>query len=177
MIPPQPSFKAGVKGGVRVADGEQQKNQKTNQRPGELFFIIILFAIFGAFLIEAVKLTGLIQGASKGPGTIPQLVVFLVLILICIQGFFQIRNYSNKEKLDEILGYLFSKEVVLILLMVVLYAFLLEKLHFEITTLLFLFTAMYFIDRRKPLQKLLVSLGAIGFIVVVFAYLFKVVLP
>lgn len=157
---------------------EKQQMEKQQSKPGELLFIIILFAIIGAFFIESARLKGLFQGSFNGPGTIPQLIVIAMIIMICMHGLmiYKSNRLSGKEAV-KILPYLFSKNVLTLLILVTLYAFLLEILHFEITTFLFLFILMYFFDKTKPLQKLLVSLGTLGFIIAIFAYLFEVVLP
>jgi hypothetical protein len=156
----------------------QEKQQLAKQqKPGELFFLIILFAIVGAFFVEAAKLKGLFQGTFNGPGTIPQLIVVVMTIMICLHGYGIYKKSSFSSEPLKIIQYLFSINVIALLIMVVLYAFLLEILHFKLTTFFFLFLLMYFFDRKRPLQKLAVSLGTLGFIIVIFAFLFEVVLP
>ena len=152
----------------------QPKKQHVQQKPGELFFLIILFAIVGAFLVEAVKLKGVVQNSFNGPGTIPQLIAFSMIMMIMAQGSMILKRGPRGTEAGGILQYIFSKNVIALLIMVGLYAFLLEILHFEVTTLVFLFVLMYFFDKRRPLQKLLVSLGTVGFIILVFGYLFEV---
>lgn len=160
-----------------MQEKEQPKKQHAQQKPGELFFLIILFAIVGAFLVEAVKLKGVVQNSFNGPGTIPQLIAFSMIIMIVAQGLMILKKDFRRAEAGGILQYLFAKNVIALLIMVGLYAFMLEILHFEITTLVFLFVLMYFFDKSRPLQKLIVSLGTVGFIIMVFGYLFEVVLP
>ncbi len=160
-----------------MQEKERLEKQHAQQKPGEIFFLFILFAIVVAFFVESAKLKGMLQGSFNGPGTIPQLIVFAMIIMICVQGLMIFKNNPRGGETVEILRYLFSSKVIVLLILVTLYAFLLEILHFEITTFLFLFILMYSFDTRKPLQKLIISLGTVGFIIVVFGYLFEVVLP
>ncbi len=149
---------------------------KNSGKPGELLFVIFLFAITAAFLYEAMKLPGLQKGLANAPGAIPQLITVTVLVLICLVAAPLLRQ-GRKQAAAGAIGFLFSKEVVVLLILVLGYAFILELLHFELTTLIFLWTGMYFLERKNPFKKLIISVGTVGVIILIFFYAFRVVLP
>lgn len=157
---------------------EKVQGQETNktEKPGELYFIIFLFLLTGAFLFESFKLKGIMQGSSNGPGAIPQLMSLTILFMLCLVCIQYVRNHKEAAPV-KVLRYLFSTEVITLLVLVTLYAFLLELLHFEITTLLFLWAGMFLLERRNPFKKLIISVCTLGSIILIFAYVFKVILP
>ncbi|MDP3487984.1 MAG: tripartite tricarboxylate transporter TctB family protein [Bacillota bacterium] len=145
-------------------------------KPGELYFVMFLIIVTVAFLAESFKLPGLQNGNVGAPGVIPQVVTTTVLLLLCMVGFSLLRK-EKRPAVTAVLGFLFSTEVVVLLSLITLYAFVLELLRFEITSMLFLWVAMYFLERKQPVKKLLISAGTVGVIVLVFGYAFRVVLP
>lgn len=152
----------------------QEINKK--EKPGELYFIFFLFLLTGAFLLESFKLKGVLQGSFNGPGAIPQimsLTILFMLFLVCIQ---YVRNHKEAAPV-KVVRYLFSAEVITLLVLVTLYALFLELLHFEITTLLFLWAGMFLLERRNPLKKLIISVCTLGLIILIFAYVFRVIMP
>jgi hypothetical protein len=167
-------------GGVKILkidhfEEEQAKERKVIEKPGELFFIIILILIVAALLTESIKLKGIVQGTANGPGVMPQIISFMLLLLLVLICFQLIKK--KELKVMEVLQYLFSAEVIILLGLVVLFALLLERLHFELTALLFLWASMFLLERRDALKKLVISLFILGTIVLIFAYGFKVILP
>lgn len=157
---------------------EKVQGQEANKtdKPGELYFIISLFMLAGAFLIESLKLKGIIQGSSNGPGVIPQIMSLSILFMLCLVCIQYVRNHKESAPI-KVVRYLFSTEVITLLVLVTLYALLLELLHFEITSLLFLWVGMFLLERRNLLKKLIISVCTLGFLLLVFNYIFKVVLP
>ncbi|WP_422443930.1 tripartite tricarboxylate transporter TctB family protein [Thermoanaerobacterium sp. DL9XJH110] len=156
---------------------EQFELQRTKKNPGELYFLLLLFIINGAFFIESLKLKGIMQGLYNESGFIPQIISAVSIIMISILIIHYIRGNDTEKKPFEALRYLFSRDVIILLVLVILYAFVLEILHFKLATFLFLYISMLMFDRNKPVQKFIISLGTLVSIVVIFAYLFQVILP
>ena len=92
--------------------------------------------------------------------------------------FIQLMRERYKEgKITEVIKSLFCREVIIIIVMVTLYALLLEKLHFAPTTMLFLFFSMVLLERKKPVNKFIISAGTLASIILIFEYIFQVILP
>lgn len=157
---------------------EKEQGQETNktEKPGEIYFIISLFLLAGAFLLESLKLKGIMQGSSNGPGVIPQIMSLSILFMLCLVFIQYVRNHKEFAPIKAV-RYLFSTEVITLLVLVTLYALLLELLYFEITSLLFLWAGMFLLERNNPLKKLIISICVLGSILLVFNSVFKVVLP
>ncbi|MBD2846580.1 tripartite tricarboxylate transporter TctB family protein [Paenibacillus sp. IB182496] len=156
---------------------EQEPQRSPAQAPGEYLLVGLLLLIVGALFLEALKLPGIYQGYANDAGTLPQAVTSLLLLLLGMQAIGLIRRRAALGSLKEAAGYLFSKDILVLILGVTSYAVLVELLHFEITTFLFLWGCMMFLDWRRPWLKLLVSLGSVIGLILVFYTLFHVVLP
>lgn len=147
------------------------------QGPGEYLLVGLLFLIVGALFLESLKLPGIYQGHTNHAGTLPQAVISLILLLLGIQAVGLLRRRGTLGSLREARSYLLSKDVIVLILGVAAYAFLVELLHFEITTFLFLWGCMMFLDWRRPWLKLLVSLCTVAGLILIFHTIFHVVLP
>lgn len=146
-------------------------------RPGEYWIVGILLLIVGALFVEAARLPGIFQGFSHGTGTLPQIMTSTVLFLILLVVIGMVRRGYRQGTFREAVAYIFSPEVVILLIAVGAYALLVEWLHFNITTLIFLWGCMFAFDRKRPLHKLLVSAGTLVVLVVIFSTVFNVLLP
>lgn len=162
-----------------MGEKDQSVKQDIQRQPGELSFLVIFSLIVIALFIEAVKLDGIFQGFTKGPGTIPQIVLLAMLAMIGMLAGKVIKagNWFREFLSSETLGYLFSRNVILMLAVLIFYAIFLEILHFKLATFLFLSIMMYLLDPKRPVQKLAVAAGALFFVVVIFGMIFEVVLP
>ncbi|WP_020617984.1 tripartite tricarboxylate transporter TctB family protein [Paenibacillus daejeonensis] len=147
------------------------------QGPGEYLLVGLLFLVVGALFLESLKLPGIYQGYTNHAGTLPQTVISLILLLLGVQAVSLLRRRGTLGSLREARSYLFSKDVLVLIVGVSAYAFLVELLHFEITTFLFLWSCMMFLDWRRPWLKLLVSLGTVAGLILVFYTIFHIVLP
>lgn len=160
---------------IEYEQSQQSKIQAHN--PGEYIIIGVLFFITGALFVEAAKLPGLFGGAANGSGALPQIMTGTVLLLIVLVTINLIKSSYKQGKIKETISYLFSRDVVILLVAVICYAFLLETLHFKITTLLFLWSCMFFFDRKRPLHKLIIAIGTLIITVFIFSTIFNVLLP
>ncbi len=144
---------------------------------GEIWFLGLMFLMILALFLDSLKLKGIFTGFTN-PSSLPQiflLLLFFLIILVTCRTLF--RDKFKERSFKEAIKYLVSKDVVILLVMVLAYLLLLPFLHFTITSLIFLFGTMYLLDRRKPLQKLLISIGVIAGVQLIFHYLMQVVLP
>ncbi len=146
-------------------------------RPGEFYFLILLFILTLALLIDSFKLEGLINGKLSSPSSVPQVILFSMLVFLLIIGASLIKVKFREKSFREIGSYLISKEVVILLCTVVVYALILPYLHFAAASLIFLWGTMFLLDRRRPLHLLVISAGILGCIILIFHVLMKVVLP
>lgn len=144
---------------------------------GELKMCALLLLICGALFYDSLKSEGLYQGVSSGPGSIPQLVSgLLVLMVIALAVTLLSKGYKDGT-FGELVHYLFNKEVVVLIVAVIVYGLVVETLHFIPTTLLFLIITMYTFDPKQLLMKVGISVGTVAVLVLIFSTLFQVVLP
>lgn len=158
-------------------NNEKQQPAQSDQKPGELYFLSMLLLVFVLFLYEALKNKGLLEGKISGPGIIPQLIAVGSIIMISVLFMQFIRNHYKEGKVIEVIETLFSKNLVIITLAVVVYALLLEKFKFILTSGVFLFWSMLVLDPKNIINKLIISASVLTFIILIFKYVFQVVLP
>ena len=144
---------------------------------GELKLLVFLFVFGAALFYEALAVNGIFQGISSGPGSLPQLVSALLLALICFEGLALVRRGYREGSLKEMLAFLFDREVMTLLVMVAAYGMFIERLGFVVTSTVFLFVTMYLLDRKQPVEKLLIAVGAVAVLYLIFSTIFQVVLP
>ena len=158
-------------------NNENQQPVQSDQKPGELYLLSLLFLVFVLFFYEALKNKGLLEGQISGPGIIPQLIAGGSIIMIAVLFMQFIKNHYKEGKVFEVIETLFSKNLVVIIVAVVLYALLLEKFKFILTSAMFLFFSMIALEPKKIINKLIVSTTTLAIIVLIFKYVFQVVLP
>lgn len=156
---------------------EHEENPAQASPPGEYGVVALLFLIMAILFAGSLALPGIFQGHTNDAGTLPQIATFLVLVLLGIEFAKLLAKRRPLGRLRQVAHYLFSKEVFILLGAVVCYALLLEVLHFELTTALFLWGCMFLLDRKRPIHKLIVTGCTVGSIVLVFSTVFNVMLP
>jgi hypothetical protein len=97
-----------------------------------------------------------------------------MIIGLAIQ-FFK-RGYKEGT-FGDLLHHLFDKQVIMLLTTLAIYGFVVETIHFVPATFLFLVGTMYLLDRRKLIQKVIISAGTLAVLYLIFSTLFQVVLP
>ncbi len=144
---------------------------------GEYKMMLLLFIICVALFIDSLKSEGIFQGHSAGPGSIPQLVGgILILMIIGLAIQFARKGYKEGTFAD-LLHHLFDREVVILLITLTIYGFIVETIHFVPATFLFLVSTMYLLEPKKLLLKIIVSAGTLAVLYLIFSTLFRVVLP
>ncbi|MCX7779467.1 MAG: tripartite tricarboxylate transporter TctB family protein [Negativicutes bacterium] len=147
------------------------------QKKGELKMLALLFVIFGALFLDSLRLDGAFQGHYSGPGGIPQLVSALMLVLIVVAAVNLLRQGYKEGTFQDIVTFLFDKDVVILLIMVTLYGLLVETLTFIPTSILFLVGTMYLLERKNLIRKIVISVSTVAVLVLIFSTIFQVVLP
>lgn len=158
-------------------DNSKKNPVQSKQKPGELYIVSLLFITFVLFFYEAFGDNGILQGELNGPGSISQLIIVVGLIMLVLLFMQFIKKHYKEGTISQVVQTLFSKDLIAIITFIVLYALLLEKLGFILTSILFLFASMVILEPKKILNKLLISLVTVGTIVVIFRYVFQVLLP
>lgn len=155
----------------------EQKKEQCVKKPGELYFLALIFIIMLLVFIEALEHPGIFPWDPKGPGFIAQIMSLIIMIITILIAIDIIRKDYKEGKISEVVQYLITKQVAAIIIIILIYALLLETLHFELSTLLLLVGTMIFLDRKKPITKIIVSVGTLLFILVVFQTIFQIILP
>lgn len=144
---------------------------------GEYKMMLLLFVICLALFVDSLKSEGFFQGHSAGPGSIPQLVGGLLILMIIGLGIqFATKGYKEGTFAD-LMHHLFDRDVVILLVTLTIYGFIVETIHFVPATFLFLLSTMYLLDPKKLLLKIAVSAGTLAVLYLIFTSLFQVVLP
>lgn len=145
--------------------------------PGEYLMLFILFIILFPIMLESLKVNGMFQGSLSGPGVLPQIMTNLTLIMVLSMVVKLAKRGIKPKKLSEVANYLFCKNNIILLIAVLAYAFFVGILHFRIATLLFLSVCMWMLDKKKPINKLVISTITLFVLEVIFSVIFKVILP
>jgi len=144
-------------------------------RSGEIYFLGAMLLLLAAVLREAAELRGVFQGVPAGAGSLAQ-IMGVGAILLVIGLAFQTRH-EGRSSFTGMIRYLFSGDVVMLLLAVIVYGLIMANLGFAISTFIFLLGTMFLLDRSNLRQKAIISLGTVVTIVILFTFLFEVVLP
>lgn len=125
-----------------------------------------IFAIYQSLRISGSELT------TTSPGAFPLFISILLLVFsvwIFIEG--------SREGRSKFKDKIFSKEIIVITILLVLYGLLLELIGFEIATFGFLFISISYLTKKDIFKNFLISLLTVGLIIFIFRTVFKVILP
>jgi uncharacterized protein involved in response to NO len=145
---------------------------------GELKLLALLMIIGVTLFVDSLKIDGVFQGANNGPGTLAQLIALALIFLVGGRAVVLIKDAEYKEgNWQQLKKYLFDQQVVILIVMIILYGLLVETLHFVPTSILFLITTMYLLERKEFVKKSIISCVFVGILYLVFSTAFQVVLP
>ncbi|MEH7400907.1 tripartite tricarboxylate transporter TctB family protein [Gottfriedia acidiceleris] len=134
----------------------------------------IIFLITGiTFIIESRSIAATAYGSVVGPNVFPFILGCALSLLSC-RLFYETFSYKGKEK--EVVQYNY-KQFFIILASAILYALLLEKIGFIISSFLFLIVAIQTMERGNWLKSLSISLGYSLIIYFIFVDVLKGTLP
>jgi hypothetical protein len=156
---------------------EEESAKQKPRPPGEYKMLALLFVICVGLFVDSLRSPGLAEGISNGPGSIPQLVAALLILMVAALAVQFYRSGYKEGSISQLLTYLFDKEVVILLITISIYGFILELLTFVPSTFLFLVSTMYLLERKQLKLKIAVSAGTVGALYFIFSTLFRVVLP
>ncbi len=146
-----------------------------HRKPGETAFAIIatVFGVLGYYF--ALDMT---SENYSSPSVFPKLAS--VIIIIC--GLTCICKACKKEAPEagspSVLKYLLPKDVIVVLALLLAYCIALPRLHFIVSSYIFMVIGMIYLHRGKYIwQSFVISAAAMAALVVVFRYVFLVILP
>lgn len=105
------------------------------------------------FLVESQKISDSAYGSSVGPKIFPMW-LGIILMLLSIRLIYETFKYKSEESGKEKLQY---KKFIIIFGSALLYAFLLEKIGYVISTFLFLLVAFQTVERGKVIYSVIIS--------------------
>lgn len=150
--------------------------QKIPRKPGEIVFYVIAFLFGAAGYYFALGMT---SGELSSPSVAPKIASAVIMAMSALCIFNSLTKKTPVQlSLAIVARYLFSKDVFVILIMLVIYAVILPILHFNVASFLFLITSLLYLQRFKKIPLCLgVSVASLAILVAVFNYIFKVQLP
>ncbi|MBO0601234.1 tripartite tricarboxylate transporter TctB family protein [Sporosarcina sp. E16_3] len=114
----------------------------------------IVFLLVGLlFVIESQKISDSAYGSTVGPKIFPMW-LGVILILLSLRLLYETFKYKTKTASESKLQY---KKFIIILISAVLYAFLLEKVGYVISTFLFLLIAFQTMERGRLLPSVIIA--------------------
>jgi putative tricarboxylic transport membrane protein len=117
-------------------------------------FAGIAFLLVGLlFVIESQKISESAYGSNVGPSVFPT-GLGILLILLSIRLIYETFKYKSEDGKTEVLQY---KKFLIIFVSAVLYAFLLEKIGYIITTFAFLLISFQTMERGKWISSIVIA--------------------
>ncbi|WP_129692267.1 tripartite tricarboxylate transporter TctB family protein [Gottfriedia acidiceleris] len=134
----------------------------------------IIFLITGiTFILESRSIAATAYGSVVGPNVFPFILGCALSLLSC-RLFYETFFYKGKEK--EAVQYNY-KQFFIILASAILYALLLEKIGFIISSFVFLIVAIQTMERGNWIKSLSISIGYSLIIYFIFVDVLKGTLP
>ena len=152
-------------------------------KPGEKGFPVVLL-LLGVFVTK--ESVGMYREAPQlqGYGTVPLICGILLIVFsvfIIINNFrmeSEIKGLPFKEKAEKVIHHLFSRDVLVMLVLILIYCLLLNfGLPFIISSPLFLWVSMTYLRRGGYVRNIIYTAIIMVFVIVVFNVAFHVVLP
>lgn len=164
-------------------DMQPDTGQQARMEPGELGFLIILLLIGLFFLYQSILLYRAYPGLENC-SAVPLVVSIIIAGLSLLEIITALRKGAHRtggsaaERLKACFAYLFSKQVLVILGLIVLYCIgLFLGIGFIILTPIFLFVSMCFLQKGDYKKNILWTAIIMAFIILVFQELFNIILP
>nr|WP_312577842.1 tripartite tricarboxylate transporter TctB family protein [Sedimentibacter sp.] len=150
---------------------------------GEQPFILILSIFSLVSFIASIKMF-MKDTSLSSQGAFPLLISSLLMIMSAIM-IWEIRwcpsafekNINLFDKVKATFEELFPGKILPVVIMVIVYGIVLPHIGFIISTFLFLFLSMITLKKGNIKMSLTISAGLVVFILVLFQFIFKVILP
>lgn len=139
--------------------------------------------VFGVFItllgvIGYATATTFSSGPYYAPDMFPKIISGFLIICGVIQMCFNFRRPKNEMNLRDSLHELLPKDVVVMTLMLVVYGFILPKIHFIAASFIFIFAGIFYLGgMKKVLPCAIIAAIATACLVAIFQYIFLVILP
>lgn len=148
-------------------------HDSTKKKIGEVPFAAALLVLSLLLLWQAYEISGF-EGLSS-PGAFPMAAAF---VMVVSSAMILIHTVRIQDRDDARLGAeVLPPAVVVMIVLIGLYAVLLQWLGFLPTSLIFLTVGITYLKHGSPLQSFLISLGALIGIYVLFRVVFSVLMP
>lgn len=155
---------------------KSESSIRTNPRkPGEIVFslLLIFFGALGYYF--GMDIT---SGELSSPSVAPKVASVVIMAMGGIEFFRVLKKQSVPVNPVILVKYLFTWDVLVILLLLSLYTVLLPVLHFSVASFLFLLASLLYLQRGKNLMLCGgIAVGSVALLVLIFTYIFKVQLP
>ncbi|SNS81249.1 Tripartite tricarboxylate transporter TctB family protein [Anaerovirgula multivorans] len=144
-----------------------------------LCYGIGLLSVF--ILYQASKISGFVPKPSS-PGAFP-LMVSIALCIFSLGIWGESRKFSPNhfttlgEYFKAIGELVFTKDIIIMIMFLILYSVLLPRLGFNIATVLFLWSGISYLTSGNWVRNLLIAFLNLGVILLTFKFIFKVILP
>lgn len=153
-------------------------------KPGEIVFLFILLGIGAGALIESINMY-MDDPTPSSYGAMPLFLSSIIVLFMIKIIFFESNktvseseNFVLEEKFKIVVKYVFTKDILVVLLMLIGYCLLLVLgIGFELATPIFLFISMSYLMNGKYLQSLIFTVVVMVFILIIFNTIFQVILP
>ncbi len=150
---------------------------------GEQPFILVLSIFSLVSFIASIKMF-MKDTSLSSQGAFPLLISSLLMIMSAIM-IWEIRwcpsafekNINLFHKVKATFEELFPGKILPVIIMVIIYGIALPRIGFIISTFLFLFLSMITLKKGNIKMSLTISAGLVVFILVLFQFIFKVILP
>lgn len=140
---------------------------------GEKKFSVLLLCLSVLFLIGSFFIVDFKDLTITSPGGYP-IFIAVLCVLCALYGVF-IENKDYKEAADA--RSVFDPTIIAFIIMLILYFVMIIFIHYTFATLIFLFAAMFYLERRNWRRAILVSYISTFMILLVFKYIFSVIMP
>jgi hypothetical protein len=150
--------------------------ENTERKPGERFLMWFLLALSLFVFIVAWLMP---HDSFSSSGAFPLFigaVMFLSILRIVWKERKVFASWQWKEEVTEIEPFVFPKQVVSYIVILVLYILLLDPLHFWVSSYLFLVSSFIFLKGAKLLKGLMIGAIMLAVIWLLFQYIFRIVL-
>jgi len=153
----------------------QAPDSRVASGPGELLFLAVIGVLIAVLFPEALELQGVFHRVYGGPGSLAQIMLIAMSLLTIFLALPAARK--GQHGLAQTIKYLFSRDAVMLLVTVTIYALVVDLIGFIIATFAFLLATMYLLDKSKLPQKAILCAATVGTVWLLFSFLFEVVLP
>ena len=140
---------------------------------GEKKFSILLLLISVLFLIGSLFIVDFKDLTITSPGGYPIFIAVITVLCALYVVFVQNKNLTDPADARSV----FDSTIIAFMVMLILYVVLIYFIHYTLATLIFLFAAMVYLERKNWRRAILVSYISTFMILLVFKYIFSVIMP